>query len=43
MVSEEDRAGLRLRKYRESTDSAGCSPEEPEAAVTLPSEANEAA
>jgi hypothetical protein len=43
MVSEENRSGLRLRKYRESTDIAGYSPEEPAVLPTIPPEANEAA
>jgi hypothetical protein len=43
MVSEENRAGLRLRKYRESTDISAHSPGNASLAVTIPPEANEAA
>jgi hypothetical protein len=41
--AEENRDGLRFRKYRENPDSEGYSPEEPEVAPTLPPDAMEAA
>jgi hypothetical protein len=42
-VSEENRAGRRLRKYRETPDISSYSPETESWVPTLPPEANEAA
>ena len=42
-ISEEDTAGLRIRKHRETADISSCSPEDGLVATTIPPGAKEAA